>query len=202
MANGLRRSWTSRSWFQRRSESRSSRKVAKDSKGASGMVGLELAFRGVGLKLGRVLKVAKYFSIGLEMCSILGMKRRFELSDEVWDQIAPQLPAERGRKARPCRNNRRMVNAMLWILRTGAPWRDLRSHYPPWKSVYTRFSRWSSQGIWQQVLGKLTQQADMEGFLIDGTVVRAHQDAYGARKGGRSRSGVHAEARPVRFMLS
>jgi transposase len=62
-----------------------------------------------------------------------------------------------------------MINAILWVLRTGAPWRDLSGHYPPWKSVYTRFSRWSAQGIWQQVLAELTKEADTEGYLIDGT---------------------------------
>jgi transposase len=80
-----------------------------------------------------------------------------------------------------------MVNAMLWILRTGAPWRDLPAHYPPWKTVYWRFSRWTAQGIWKQILEQLTLDADTEGFLIDGTIVRAHQDAHGARKGGLHR---------------
>jgi transposase len=136
--------------------------------------------------------------MGARLCSILGMQRRFELTDEQWAVIAPLLPPERGRKARPARNNRRMVNALLWVLRTGAPWRDLPAHYPPWKSVHTRFSRWSKQGIWQRALAELTKNADAEGFLIDGTVVRAHQDAHGARKGGPSRSDAHAEVRPAR----
>src|SRR5438874_2525579 len=110
------------------------------------------------------------------------MQRRFELTDEQWATIGPLLPPERGRKARPATSNRRMVNAVLWILRTGAPWRDLPPHYPPWKSVHTRFTRWSKQGIWQGALRELTKGADQEGFLIDGTIVRAHQDAHGARK--------------------
>ena len=129
---------------------------------------------------------------------MFAMQRRYEVTDEQWAKIGPLLPPERGRKARPARNNRVMVNAMLWILRTGAPWRDLPSYYPPWKSVHCRFSRWAKQGIWQGALGHLTTAADKEGFLIDGTIVRAHQDAHGARKGGRSRSGVHAEDRPRR----
>jgi transposase len=133
---------------------------------------------------------------------MLSMRRRFELSDETWASIAPHLPPERGRKARPATDNRRMVNAVLWILRTGAPWRDLPEHYPPWKSVHTRFSRWSAQGIWQGVLFELTKHADTEGYHIDGTIVRAHQDAHGARKGGRQRSGVRAEVRLRRSTLS
>jgi transposase len=152
-------------------------------------------------RLGRVLKVAQKFSMRSWVCSILGMRRRFELSDEQWASIGSKLPPERGRKARPARDNRRMVNAMLWVLRTGAPWRDLPAYYPPWKTVYTRFSRWTLQGLWQHVLTELTKDADPEGYLIDGTTIRAHQDAHGARKGGRPRLGAHAEVHPARSTL-
>lgn len=79
-----------------------------------------------------------------------------------------------------------MVNAMLWILRTGAPWRDMPGHYPPWRSVYTRFSRWSKQGVWQRVLVALAEDANTEGYQLDSSSVRAHQDAHGAQKGGAS----------------
>src|SRR5262249_34804434 len=140
--------------------------------------------------------------MGARLCSMLGMRRRFQLSDETWAQIAPLLPPERGRKARRARNNRRIVNAMLWVLRTGAPWRDLPSHYPPWQTVYTRFSRWSAQGIWQRVVCELAKKTDAEGFLIDGTIVRVHQDAHGARKGGHSRSATRAAVRPARSTRS
>jgi transposase len=151
-------------------------------------------------ELRRVSKVAENFSMAARVCSIVAMRRRFELSDVEWAAIAGMLPPERGRKARPARNNRRMINAMLWVLRTGAPWRDLPEHYPPWKSVYTRFSRWSAQGLWTRVLMILSEAADTEGYHIDGSIVRAHQDAHGARKGGRNRSGVHAEVRRQRSM--
>ena len=86
----------------------------------------------------------------------------------------------------------RSLNAVLWILRTGAPW----------KSVHTRFTRWSKQGIWQGALREQTKGADQEGFLIEGTIVRVHQDAHGARKGGRSKSGVRAEVRRARSTRS
>jgi transposase len=129
------------------------------------------------------------------------MQRRYELTDEQWSRIGPLLPPERGRKARPALNNRRMVNAMLWILRTGAPWRDLPSYYPKWKSVHTRFSRWTEQGIWKHVLDELAKDASSEGYQIDATICRAHQDAHGARKGGRKPSAAQGEDRPRRFTL-
>jgi len=130
------------------------------------------------------------------------MKRRHALSDEQWAQIAPLLPPEVGRVARPAKSNRLMVDAMVWILRTGAPWRDLPRHFGPWKSVYTRFRRWTQQGVWARVLEKLAEQHDGESYLIDATIVRAHQDATGAKKGGLKLSAALEEGHPQRFMLS
>ena len=95
-----------------------------------------------------------------------------------------------------------MVEAMLWVLRTGAPWRDLPSAYGPWKSVYTRFSRWSAQGVLAQLFEALARERDAEGYLIDATIVRAHQDASGAAKEGAPRNrafarrSVHEDPRP------
>ena len=92
-----------------------------------------------------------------------------------------------------------MVNAMSWIVRSGAPWRDLPAHYGPWKSVYTRFSRWVRKGIWTGVLAEFAKDADSTAYLVDGTVVRVHQDGQGARKGGPERSGTPVAALPPRF---
>jgi transposase len=78
---------------------------------------------------------------------------------------------------------------MLWILRTGAPWRDLPERYGPWRTVASRFYRWRKAGIFQRVLDILQQQADGQGQLnwtlhyVDSTVIRAHQHAAGAKKG-------------------
>lgn len=83
-----------------------------------------------------------------------------------------------------------MVNGMVWVLRTGAPWRDLPSYYGPWNSVYTRFSRWTRQGVWRRVLDELAKGADSVAFMVDATIVRVHQDARGAQKGGPARSGA------------
>jgi transposase len=96
-----------------------------------------------------------------------------------------------------------MVEAMLWILRTGAPWRDLPSAYGPWMSVYTRLSRGSQSGVLARRFEALARERDAEGFLIDATIVRAHQDAAGAaKKGGPKKSGARAEVRLRRSTLS
>ena len=127
--------------------------------------------------------------------------KRHALTDTQWVQIAPLLPGEVGRVARPAKSNRLMVEAIVWVLRTGAPWRDLPKRFGPWKSVYTRFRRWTQQGVWTQVLEKLAEQQDGERYMIDATIVRAHQDATGAKKGGPKRSGTHEEGQPRRFTL-
>lgn len=130
------------------------------------------------------------------------MVRRHELTAEQWERIRDLLPPEGGREGRPSIDNRQIVNAIRWILKTGAPWRDLPGHYPKWKTVHSRFSRWSQQGVWARVLEELAKDQDDESFLIDATIVRAHQDAAGApKKRGRRPSGVPEEDRPRRFML-
>ena len=77
------------------------------------------------------------------------------------------LPTERGRHTRPAKPNRMMVNGMLRILRTGALWRDLPDHDGPWQSVYTRYSRWTLQGIWQRVLHEVAKDFDDGAWMID-----------------------------------
>ena len=75
-----------------------------------------------------------------------------------------------------------MVDAILLVLRSGIPWRDLDRDYGPWGSVYTRFRRWSLSGVWQQMLTALAQDCDRESCMIDSTIVRAHQHSAGAQK--------------------
>jgi transposase len=130
------------------------------------------------------------------------MARRHELRSEQWETIRELLPPETGREGRPSIDNRQIVNAIRWILRTGAPWRDLPEHYPKWKTVHSRFSRWTRQGVWARVLEELAKDQDDESFLIDATIVRAHQDAAGAlKKQDPKPSGVPEEDRPRRFTL-
>ena len=119
--------------------------------------------------------------------------RRHELSEAEWERLAPLLPPERPRTGRPNKSHRLIVNAILWKLRTGAPWRDLPERYGPWESVYTRLRRWRLAGVWDRVLAAVQIEADAEGKLdwrihyLDGTVIRAHQHAAGAKGGTRRR---------------
>ena len=75
-----------------------------------------------------------------------------------------------------------MLNGMLWILRTGAPWRDLPKTYGPWKSVHTRFLRWSKAGLFEKVMAELGHDSDDEFMMIDGSHVSVHQDSVGGKK--------------------
>jgi transposase len=128
-----------------------------------------------------------------------------ELRDDQWAALAPHLPRQRAATGRPAKDHRLVVEAIVWRLRTGAPWRDLPERYGPWRTVYTRFRRWQQAGVWERVLGALQQQADAQGDLdwslhcLDGTTVRAHQHAAGAKKGAAIRpSGAPAAASPPR----
>jgi transposase len=115
---------------------------------------------------------------------------RHELTDVAWRRLAPLLPPQRPRIGRPARNHRTIVNALLWLAKTGAPWRDLPERYGPWRTVATRFYRWTRSGLWQRILAELQQEGDAAGKLdwtvhmVDGTSIRAHRHAAGA-KGGR-----------------
>src|SRR3712207_2107823 len=116
-----------------------------------------------------------------------------DLTNEEWAQLQPLLPAQKPPTGRPAHDHRRIINGMLWIARTGAPWRDLPERYGAVGTVSSRFYRWRQAGIWDRILAALQQQADAAGNLdwnvhfVDGTNVRAHQHAAGAKKGTQKR---------------
>ena len=87
------------------------------------------------------------------------------------------------------------VEGVLWIVRTGSPWRDLPEAFGEWNSVFRRFSRWSAKGVWLRMFEALADDPDFEYLIIDSTIVRAHQHASGAKGGLKIRpSGVRAAA--------
>ena len=114
------------------------------------------------------------------------MRRRHELSDEQWQHIAPLLPGKKGDPGRSGENNRRFINAVLWVAKTGAPWRDLPRRFGKSNSVFQRYNRWCQRGVWQQVFEILSIDPDLEHLLLDSTIVRAHQHAAASKGGGRS----------------
>jgi transposase len=124
-----------------------------------------------------------------------------DLSDRQWEGLRPLLPLK-PRTGRPAHDHRTILNGILWILRTGSPWRCLPERYGSWKTVSSRFYRWQKAGVWNRILSLAQQIVDAEGRLdwslhfVDSTVVRAHQHAAGAKGGdpqaealGRSRGG-------------
>ncbi len=149
------------------------------------------------------------------------MHHRHAIRDEDWDRIKDLLPGREGLPGVTAKDNRLFIDAVLWIAKTGAPWRDLPERFGPWNSVWRRFDRWARKGRWREVFGVL-QDPDLEWLILDSTVIRAHQHAAGARKGddgtggqadqalGRSRGGfgtkIHAAVSglmlPVRILLT
>ena len=112
------------------------------------------------------------------------MQRRHTLRDDQWERIKDALPGKEKDPGRTCANNRLFIEAVMWIAKTGAPWRDLPGEYGKWSNVHKRFIRWAKKGVWQMIFNTLAVDADTEWLMIDSTIVRAHQHSAGA-KGGR-----------------
>jgi transposase len=106
---------------------------------------------------------------------------RHELTDAQWQRVEPLIPPRRGPRTK--RGDRHFVNAVLWRVKTGVPWRDLPERYGPWKTTYNRFARWAARGVWERLFKELQVEIDDVGSLIDATVIRAHQDAAGGKGG-------------------
>lgn len=121
---------------------------------------------------------------------------RHDLTEAEWRRLAPLLPPPARRGRRP-RDRRPVLNGILWILATGASWRDLPTRYPPWPTCYAYFARWQRDGTWdrlhhalQRTLRSEYHAIDFDLFCIDSTIVRAHKAAAGAggkRARGRAR---------------
>jgi transposase len=118
---------------------------------------------------------------------------RRELTDAQWSRIERLVPGKDGDKGRHGADNRLFVDAVLWIARTGAPWRDLPEEFGLWNSVFQRFRRWAKKDRWENLFKELSVDADFEYLIVDASIVRAHQHAAGAKGGAMGRrSGVRA----------
>jgi transposase len=109
------------------------------------------------------------------------MLHRHAISDEHWKRIEALLPGQPGQHGKVAKDNRLFIDAVLWIGKTGAPWRDLPERFGNWNSVWRRFDRWCKKGVWRRVFDVL-QDADLEWLILDSTVIRAHPHAAGAQK--------------------
>jgi len=118
---------------------------------------------------------------------------RHALTDPQWDRFRPLLPPPPAGRGRPRRDDRLIVDAVLWRLATGVPWRDVPDRFGSWRTVYSRFRRWQRAGVWERALAALLAEGDAAGDLdwavhfLDGTTVRAHQHAAGAKKGAATK---------------
>lgn len=106
--------------------------------------------------------------------------QRHNISDEQWNQIEKLIP--KAKTGRPPKDNRLMFNAILWMARTGAPWRDLPEYYGSWKTVYSRFCKWRDDETLSIIFKTLNSDADFENLSIDSTSIKAHQHSAGAKK--------------------
>jgi transposase len=120
------------------------------------------------------------------------MRHRHAISDEDWDRIKDLLPGKAGDPGATAKDNRLFIDAVLWIGKTGAPWRDLPDRFGKWNSVWKRFDRWARKGVWRKVFEAL-QDPDLEWLILDSTIIRAPPHAAGAKKGLTAKAGSRSK---------
>jgi transposase len=113
--------------------------------------------------------------------------KRYELTQAQWERIAPMLPGKDSDPGRTGGDNRLFVNGCLWVLRSGAHWRDLPERYGKWKTLHKRFTRWAKAGVWDAVFASLIKDRDNQYLMLDSTLVRAHQQAATGKGGTKIR---------------
>lgn len=121
---------------------------------------------------------------------------RHDISDHVWSLLEPHLPGRAGVWGGIARDNRLFINAVFWILRTGAPWRDLPPDYGDWKNTHRRFCRWRDRGLWEKLLEQLIDKPDFEWLMIDASHIKVHPHAAGARGGNQDMSLTKGDSIP------
>jgi len=119
---------------------------------------------------------------------------RTVLTDAQWERIAPLLPGKEGDPGRTGEDNRRFLEGVFWVVRTGAPWRDLPNEFGNWFSVWKRFRRWALKGVFERIFEALSDEPDLEYALIDGTIIKVHRHATGAKGGLKVRPSANRAA--------
>ena len=114
---------------------------------------------------------------------------RLVLSERQWRRVARFLTGKRGDPGRTAEDNRRTLEGIIWIFRTGAPWQDLPAYFGKWNSVYRAFKRWCDRGIFLQLFLSLAKERDLRVVMVDGTFIKVHQHGTRARRGGRDAEG-------------
>jgi transposase len=115
------------------------------------------------------------------------MEKRYELSDQQWDQIRRLLPGKSSDPGRTAADNRNFAFGVLWILRSGARWSDLPERYGKWKTAHKRFTRWAKAVIWEKVFTSLVKDRDNAYLMLDSPIVKAHQQAVTGKGGAPTR---------------
>jgi transposase len=115
------------------------------------------------------------------------MQHRHAIRDEDWERIKDLLPGRAGQRGVTAKDNRLFIDAVLWIAKTGAPWRDLPERFGKWNSVWRRFDRWARKNVWRKLFGQF-QDEDLEWLILDSTIIRAHPHAAGAKKKATARA--------------
>jgi len=110
-------------------------------------------------------------------------RKRFVINDASWSIIEPLLPGTSRSRGVTAKNNRLFLEAVLWRVRVGGPWRDLPPGFGEWNSVFRRFRRWAQGGVFDRIFEAVSGDPDFEYVLIDGTIVSVHQKASGAKGG-------------------
>ncbi len=115
---------------------------------------------------------------------------KYELSDYQWEQIKDLIPPKTSTCGRERRDPRELLNAIIWVLRTGSPWRAVPKKYGPHTTAYNNFRKWTEEGIMEKIFKKFSPEAEQTSQIqIDSTYIKAHQHSAGAKKGALKRRG-------------
>lgn len=116
------------------------------------------------------------------------------LRDDQWERIEELLPGKATDRGVTAKDNRHFVEAVLWIARTGSPWRDLPGEFGNWHRVYVRYNRWSHKGVWTKVFEAVSDDPDLEYLMVDGSIVRVHQHGAAKKKNNQQKLRVNRGA--------